>query len=347
MRVSAPGRICLFGEHQDYLGLPVIPCAISLRLTVTGEHTAQGMVNIDLPDINRIDSFPLNCCEQPYSSESDYLRSCYNQLLRSGFSFSRGISCTITSDIPVNAGASSSSALVVAWLQFLSLMSDQHIELPAWEIALLAYLAEVEEFGQHGGMMDQYSSALGGVIHLSSLGRPVATPIAMNPGEIILADSGQPKNTQGLLGLVRSRAEDVLKKMPGVDIHSTALAGIESFPDLFFGNEFSLLRGILRNRDITEEALSAGSPSETGLLLTEEHGILRDVMGTSTDKIDEMVETAISSGAYGAKINGSGGGGCMFATVPSEKVDSVYSALEGISTGVWHVKPDSGVRIEH
>lgn len=346
MRVSAPGRICLFGEHQDYLGLPVIPCAISLRLKVTGHHTSSSSVNIDLPDLNGSDSFVLDCTEQLYSSGSDYFRSGYNQLLRTGFSFSRGISCAIESDIPISSGTSSSSALVVAWIQFLALMSDQNVELPTSEVAILAYLSEVEEFGQHGGMMDQYASAYGRVIHLSSSGETTVTPLSLFPGEIILADSGEPKNTQGLLGLARGKAESVLKKMPGVDIHKTELKGIESFPQFFFGDEFSLLRGMLRNRDITREALKTDEPSEIGKLLIEEHSILRDVLCTSTEKIDRMVDAAIDAGAYGAKINGSGGGGCMFATAPREKADSVAAALKSIGTRVWKVKPDRGVCIE-
>lgn len=343
MKVSAPGRICLFGEHQDYLGLPVIACAISLRISIAGQHEASNAITVELPDIGARECFSTLESRHEYQSGEDYLRSGYNLLCQRGFTFSRGIRCSVSGTIPINAGTSSSSALVVAWIQFLAAMSDQGSLLPPSEVARLAYLAEVEEFGQHGGMMDQYSSALGGVIHLSPP-RDV-TLLDMDPGSIVLADSMEPKNTQGVLGSARSRAEAVLKKIPGISLNSAA-SQIESLRSQFTPVEYDLLKSILRNRDITVDALSAGSSRRTGKLLLEEHGILRDSLGVSTVKIDRMVQAAVDAGAYGAKINGSGGGGCMFATAPSRDVARVMAALEPLDCRVWHVKPDRGVSVE-
>ena len=217
-------------------------------------------------------------------------------------------------------------------------MSDQETLLSPLETASLAYHAEVSEFGEHGGMMDQYSSAAGGVIHLRTVPDMLCTRLSMNPGEIILADSGQPKNTQGMLKSVRSRAETVLNKCSRVDIHNSSAS---------VAKNNVLLRGILRNRDITREALDVpGDATKLGALLTEEHAILRDVLGTSTKKIDGMVETALEAGALGAKINGSGGGGCMFATVHPDSVENVMEALQKTSARVWRVKTDRGVTID-
>ncbi|MCP4647494.1 MAG: GHMP kinase, partial [bacterium] len=84
-----------------------------------------------------------------------------------------------------------------------------------------------------------------------------------------------------------------------------------------------------------------------GKLLTEEHSILRDILGTSTKKIDRMVEAAMDEGAYGAKINGSGGGGCMFATAAGKDADGVAEALRRAGGRVWRVKADIGVAVEN
>ena len=54
--VSTPGRICLFGEHQDYLGLPVIASAISKRISITGSKNGEDLIRIFLPDINNEES---------------------------------------------------------------------------------------------------------------------------------------------------------------------------------------------------------------------------------------------------------------------------------------------------
>jgi galactokinase len=87
--ISTPGRICLFGEHQDYLGLPVIASAISLRIFIEGKNREDLVINISLPDINTNESFYLNGRLQ-YEAERDYFKSAVNVLLDIGFTFSRG-----------------------------------------------------------------------------------------------------------------------------------------------------------------------------------------------------------------------------------------------------------------
>ena len=57
--VSAPGRICLFGEHQDYLGLPVIAAGISRRIVIEGEHRNDNFIVINMPDIGVVEKFLL------------------------------------------------------------------------------------------------------------------------------------------------------------------------------------------------------------------------------------------------------------------------------------------------
>lgn len=127
--VSTPGRVCLFGEHQDYLQLPVIPCAISLRIGIDGRYRSDRTVKINLPDIASAETFSLEGTLH-YTEERDYFRSAVNVVRRAGMTFSRGFDCTVRGRIPINAGTSSSSALIVTWVNFLARMSDQHKELP-------------------------------------------------------------------------------------------------------------------------------------------------------------------------------------------------------------------------
>ena len=74
MIVSSPGRICLFGEHQDYLGLPVIAASISLRVTIEGQPREDMTVTVDLPDINGEETFSMEG-DLPYTKEADYFQS--------------------------------------------------------------------------------------------------------------------------------------------------------------------------------------------------------------------------------------------------------------------------------
>ena len=83
LTVSAPGRICLFGEHQDFLGLAVVAAAIDRRIYIEGTPRADSILRMDMPDIRRTDSMDFS---KPikYGKKRDYLRSSVNVLLRTG-----------------------------------------------------------------------------------------------------------------------------------------------------------------------------------------------------------------------------------------------------------------------
>ncbi len=77
--------------------------------------------------------------------------------------------------------------------------------------------------------------------------------------------------------------------------------------------------------------------------MSEHQAVLRDVLHISTPKIDRMIEAANNAGAYGGKINGSGGGGCMFAYAP-EGAEEVAVAIERAGGKAYIVTADDGVR---
>ena len=163
--VSTPGRICLFGEHQDFLGLPVIAAAIDRRITLEGSPRQDSMIVIDMPDIGRKIEIDLSKPIE-YADSRDYLRSCINVLRREGLPLTQGFDCRMTSNIPINAGVSSSSAMIVCWIGFLVEFSGKTSDFTQERIARLAHRAEVLEFGEPGGMMDQFSTAMGKVIYV-------------------------------------------------------------------------------------------------------------------------------------------------------------------------------------
>ncbi len=123
MIVSTPGRICLFGEHQDYLGLPVIAAAISKRIQIAGDFREDKIVHFSLPDVGSEESFEL-IYPLAYTKERDYFKSVLNVLHRKGHRLDRGLELTVNGNIPINSGTSSSSALLVSWVNFLNEIYD-------------------------------------------------------------------------------------------------------------------------------------------------------------------------------------------------------------------------------
>ncbi len=353
LRISTPGRVCLFGEHQDYLMLPVVPCAISLRVGIEGTKRHDRSAVLDLPDVGSRESFSI-AAPLAYGKERDYLRSSVNVLLRHGFTFSCGVECTVHGNIPINSGTSSSSALIVTWIAFLARMSEQEKRLEENELARLAHEAEVLEFGEPGGMMDHYSTAYGGVLAIDFHPEIVVERIDVKPGTFVLGDSGEPKDTTTILARVKMGVLNTCRKIsesrPDFSLHAATHADIDRLSTLLTADQRELLHGTLRNRDFTKEArlLLAQHPLDhrrLGDLLTAHHVILRDVQQISTRKIERMMNAALKAGAYGGKINGSGGGGCMFVYAP-ENPERVAAAIESEGAKAYVVRVDEGTRVE-
>ncbi len=352
MTVSTPGRICLFGEHQDYLGLPVIASAISLRIRISGEHRRGNSALVRMPDIGAEDTIPLDK-EIRYRHHRDYLRSAVNVLRNSGYSFSKGIEAEVRGEIPINSGTSSSSALVVTWIHFLSLLSDQGRAPEPETIAALAHRAEVLEFKEPGGTMDHYSTAIGGVIFLDTTGEQRVERLAPRLGSFVLADSGEQKDTKDILARVKGGVISIASKVHGADpeasLQTLESGDIERFSTLLTEDEMLMLEATLENRDITIEGLELLRQERIdhgrlGKLLHRHQSHLREPLRISTPKIDEMIQAAYDAGALGAKINGSGGGGCMFAYAP-EDPQSVLEALQPYGRA-WIVEVDEGTRVD-
>ncbi len=353
LSVSAPGRICLFGEHQDYLGLDVVAAAVGLRITVEGARRKDATFVIDLPDLGTHEELTL-AGELPYTGKRDYLRSGLNVVRRAGAVVPAGWDVVVRGAIPINAGTASSSALVVAWDRFLlEAAGDPRASRPG-ELAELGFLTEVAEFREPGGKMDHYAAAFGGVIHLE-LGEPLkVVRLDTPPGEFVLGDSLEKKDTTGTLGSVKDRVlagvARVRRRFPDFSLERPLTPELEQAIERFEPALRDPLLGAFANRDLTAAgvAVFAARPFDGaafGSLLSREQDVLRDALGVSTRKLDRMLDAALGAGALGGKLNGSGGGGCMFAYTPG-RAGAVAEAVEKAGGKAYIIRVDEGARVE-
>ena len=348
MEISTPGRICLFGEHQDYLGLPVISMAISLRVTLYGEKRQDRKIVIHKPDLGETEIFSLDNLE--YTHNRDYFKSGITICQRRGLSFSNGFECVIRSKIPIQAGTSSSSAIIVSWINFLAQSADVP---PKWSkeiIGKLAYLAESVEFQESGGVMDQYTTSSGGLLFIKSEPNVSLKKIDSKLGHFVLGDSCESKNTLDILKRCKDLRLKIFKKIlsfdPNFNLHTTQFQNPISYLDAY---EYRLFSATLKNRDLLEKGLIELRKEKIdhkylGKLLNQEHYILRDVLNVSTKKIELMLSASLAAGAYGGKINGSGGGGCMFAYSPKNS-EAVVRAIESVGGKAYIICKDEGTKI--
>ena len=347
-----PGRVCLFGEHQDFLGLAVIAMAIDRRIEIEARPRPDNVYRIRMPDLpDELVLTPSH--EVAYDRPREYLKSGINVLKREGLAFDQGWDFTIRSTIPINAGCSSSSALTVAWITAnLHLHGDPRAQRPL-EIARLAHRAEVVEFREPGGMMDHYTCSLGGLVYIDCADPITVTPLEADLPGLVLGHSGGKKDTTAILAESRRDVEQgivaIRKEMPGFDLKTTPLGLAGHHFVALPPNQRDKLHANLVNRDICQDALallrSRPDPRRVGELLTFHHQMLRDKLGISTDKLEAMIAAAMGAGALGCKLNGSGGGGTMIALAPG-KVSEIVSAIQEAGAEAWPVRRTRGVEVQ-
>jgi len=221
-------------------------------------------------------------------------------------------------------------------------------------VAELAHRAEVLEFKEPGGQMDHFTSARGGLVWIRFSPELNLTGLQAPLGTFVLGDSLTKKDTTGTLGSVRERVQQGLdrlkKENQSFDLNQVTENEIRLLVKKLSPDIGQPILGAVLNRDLTREGLKVLTAShfdqkQFGRLLQAQQEILRDLLGISTPRIDRMLQAALEHGALGGKINGSGGGGCMFSYAPDEP-EKVARAIEKEGGKAYIVKVDSGLRVE-
>ncbi len=352
--VKAPGRTCLFGDHQDYLGLPVIACAINRHMILTATINNSDQLVVNMPDVGHQRTFNVgknNGQPQP----GDFLLTALKVLENYDCVPTMGYDVEITSNIAINAGTSSSSALLLTWAQFLIEAFGCNQEVTKEFLSRVAYEAEVTYHGSPGGKMDQYSIGMGNIIYLET-GDKFSYEMFHKPiAGLIVAESGIPKQTTGVLGELKSKArmaiDEVEQKCPDFILEKATEEEIPKYLEYVSEDLKIYFSAAIINHSITQKALQEFKRSELdvnkiGELMNRHHHILKDYLELTVPKIDNMVDAALDAGALGAKIVGSGRGGSIVVLAKDGEQNKVVKALiEAGSKNAYAVSVDEGVRI--
>lgn len=365
--VSTPSRICLFGEHQDYLGLEVIASAIDLRFYTTITDRDDNIIRIvtsgdKLGKLNSGDSHfgyqeTIIDLTKPiiYINKRDYLKSTINTLVKNEYNLEHGYDICLDSEIPIGKGMSSSTTMIVVLIKALLEAINSKDKDNETKIAELGFQAEVLEFNEPGGMMDHYASALGGLVHLKfdSDGTKVERIGKTIKGCFILFDSKEEKDTIRVLANAKYPVVEGLKKL-----NQYGIGSIRDFVedpqnikilDVLTSEQRTKILANIDNYQILKQGENLlkseeFSPVLFGELLKRHHANLREGLNISTPAIELILDTAYENGALGGKINGSGGGGCAFVYTMEEDSQRVLSAVQELGFKGTIIRQDTGVR---
>ena len=350
IKVKSPGRICLFGEHQDYLGLPVIAAAIDRHIDFQGQLNAESTITIEMPDIHETRVVDLSDSFEVLAPR-DYIASIIRVLRREGVKFHTGCQISFSGNIPYKAGASSSSAMIVGLIKLFTKLYQPDHELDPPEVALLAYQSEVLEHGEPGGMMDQYSISMGNVVHIDTKTYAVQT-LGTSMDGLIISNSMVPKEILEVHGRIRPSIEgaiSILKQLDAsFDIAQVRPEDLDEYYPLLPDALIPMFYATVTNHAFTAQALEhlqqgIVDMNEIGKLMNQHHERLRDYLQITVPKINLMVNRALELGALGAKINGSGGGGTIAILAPGH-VEEVCAELDRLGAQTFPVSVDPGAR---
>lgn len=334
-QVKAPARICLFGDHQDYLGLPVIACAIDKYISLHAIENQSQIFNIKMPDIGEERQVNLKDDFQQIEKR-DYFASAIRLLRKKGIKIENGFDVKITGNIPINAGLSSSSALCATWLVFLC-KAFHVLDITRLELAQWIYQAEVTEHNEPGGNMDQFSITFGGTQFIQTRAPFDVQEIKKDIPGLVIANSGIKKETLEVLKKAKQKGQEAMQaarnKIAGFDPYKSTFQEIKQHLLFFDREEQNYLTAALQNHDISRAAMNELDEKQVdwkkvGDLMTQHHWILSKNLKVSPPEMDDMVLAAINAGAKGAKLVGSGGGGCVVAIAPKKEIEVMDAMLE-------------------
>lgn len=349
----APGRVNLIGEHIDYNGLPVLPMAIQREARIVLRPRDDGIVrlaNTD-PGFETVE-FEVGVAIEPGPGGhwGNYVRAPAQELARRQAIF-QGFDGVLSSDIPVAAGLSSSSALVNA--VGLALAEINAVGLDALSLAQI--MAEAEQYtGTRGGGMDQAISMAGRAGHAARIDfaplrvRHIPVP---EDWRFVVADTGvrAEKSGPAQAAYNRRRAE-CAEALDQVGTELSRTGRLPRLPSTYselllkvhHDEVMAVAEGVLgatllkRMRHVvTENArvieaqdlLSQADHVGFGTLMDASHGSLRTDYHVSSGELDELVALAKEGGAAGARLTGAGFGGCIVAMASLATVDEVIEAL--------------------
>lgn len=311
---SAPGKVILFGEHAVVSGAKALGAAIDLRAKVTVRDTP-GSTSIEACDLC-LRGFSLDLNNLQVVSAEAVHATRYVSAVLNEFD-ARNLRVMIQSDIPLASGLGSSAAIVVAATAALN--SHLDLGLSQKDIADRAHRIEKAVQDGLGSPTDTALATFGGYLQVSSHVQPLDLPGM----DMVVGYTNLPHDTRFEVAKVQSlkaRYPDLVDPI----FQAIGAVSARAIP-------------LIRDQRLRE----------LGELMNVNHGLL-EAIGVGTRELAELVYAARGAGgAFGAKLTGAGGGGCMIALPTPHGFAALITALRQARGTAFAVKAGcEGVKVE-
>ncbi len=363
----APGRVNMIGEHTDYNGGHVFPCALTIGTYAAVKKRADRKLrfySMNLEKLGVIESSLDDLKPSDAADWTNYPKGVMWAFAERGMKMDCGLDIVLNGNIPNGSGLSSSASLEV--LTGFYLRDLFGFDVTNVDLALIGQYSENNFNGMNCGIMDQFASAMGKKDHAIFLDTADLSyqyaPLVLDGAKIIVTNSNVKHS------LVNSGYNTRRKESEQALADLQKVVEIKSLGDLteeeFEANKSAIQDAVCAKRAkhaVYEnqrtiravEALKANNLKEFGELMNASHVSLRDDYEVSCDEIDVLVEEAWKvDGVIGSRITGGGFGGCTVSIVKDEaveafqeKVGAAYQARVGKTADFYVVEIGDGPSI--
>lgn len=353
----APGRVNLIGEHTDYNGGHVFPCALSFGthcVFCKRDDRKIRLYSLNFPQQGIIDAELDNISYNKKQDWANYPLGVIKTLQNHGYKIDQGFELMFWGDIPNGAGLSSSASIELATAVAMNTVFKLYI--PQVELVKFCQEAENKFVGMNCGIMDQFAIGMGKegcaiLLDCNTLDYDYA-PLDLKGISIVIMNTNKRRElADSKYNERRGECERALKalqaQLPIKSLGELTIEEFEKHKDLIVNpTERKRAKHAVYENQRTLEAvkkLKEGDLETFGKLMNDSHISLRDDYEVTGKELDALAETAWQQkGVLGARMTGAGFGGCAIALVKDENlknfidnVGKIYREKTGLTADFY------------
>ena len=360
----SPGRVNLIGEHTDYNGGHVFPCALTMGTYALVRKRDDNKMNFVSLNFNNAEVTTVELPELSYQKKNgwaNYLIGVVWAFLGKGYKIDKGFDLAMLGNIPSGAGLSSSASIEVLMGTALKYMYD--IDIDMVEVAKIGQTSENQFNGMNCGIMDQFAVAMGkkdNAIFLDTADLSYEyAPVKLKDAKVLITNSHVKHSLVDSAYNDRRNESTAALKALQTKLNISGLGDLTE--EEFEENQYLITDEVQRKRakhavyenQRTIKAVNAlkNNDIETfGKLMNASHISLRDDYEVSCPEVDKLVEIAWNiPGVIGSRITGGGFGGCTVSIVKNDAIESFrkeviskYKEATGIDAEIYEAEIGDG-----
>ena len=363
----SPGRVNLIGEHTDYNGGHVFPCALTIGTYGVARKRADRKIRLYSENFSKMGVIETSLDDLVYRDSAgwtNYPKGIVWTFQEKGYPVEKGFDMLMYGNIPNGSGLSSSASVELLMGIILKDLFGYE-DLTMINLALIGQYGENNFNGMNCGIMDQFAIAMGKKDHAIFLDTQNLqyeyAPIRMDGYKIVIAASNKKRRlTDSKYNERRAECEEALKDIQSVrKIQALGELPEEEFEQVKDAVKDPVCRkrakhAVYENQRTIQavKALKNNDLETFGKLMNESHVSLRDDYEVTGKELDTLVEAAWKQdGVIGSRMTGAGFGGCTVSIVKEEAVDAfiknvgeIYEKEIGYEADFYVVEIGDGTR---